>query len=1023
MLFNKRLLQSHLNNFEYPQGYDFERVEKIIDKWQESIQNGNYDRTKETQVQASFLHYFFNIILGYTEMHDNSETWHLINEAKTELDGTKADGALGYFTKDEKSNVTRAVIELKDAKTHLAQKQSTRKDYDSPISQAFSYSSKFDRCDWIIVSNFKEIRLYNKERGQGYFESFEILNLKDEKEFKRFYFLLCKQNLLDKNRKSLLDNLVTDTTKNEEEITKEFYKDFKTLRQKLFQHICEHNPNIDKKLLLVKTQKLLDRLIFIMFCEDSKVGLLQHKTLENYYKMGQQLPIPSDEKITTIFKGLFQAIDKGSETPRINAYNGGLFKVDNDLDNLIIKDSAWKGIIDLANYDFDSDLNVNVLGHIFEQSLSDLEQIKAEIDGIEQDKNKSKRKKDGIFYTPEYITRYIVEQTVYNDLEESPDKLETIKILDPACGSGAFINQAHTFLKEQYKIRTEEKIDNERASKRGGEEFLQVNMLKHTNVAETDRSILLNNLYGVDLNEESTEITKLALWLKTAKSDQPLQNLDNNIKCGNSLIDDATIAGYKAFNWHEQFKAIMDNGGFDCIIGNPPYVFTRTQEYEENMKLYFQNYLCSNNIIKEQKGKNIQSGKLNLYTWFIIKSIELLKDGGVLGFIIPNGILRTTTYDLVRKFILDNTKILQIVDMGAGVFEGVTASTVILILEKNNNTDCCHNNDINVITNVENLLLKQFTSYKIKQLDFLNNTSFAFNIFVDSDKQNVNEKINNNAVYLGEICKYISPGIDGDQEKYVSKIKETEKHKPLLYGKNIGKYSIHGNDNYILYDRALLNRARSEEIYLSEKIVLQRISGGTSPIHACIDRDNYYTFNSVNNIVLKPESNYNLAFLLALLNSKLLNWYYANNFSNNSNLTVNISKTFLEKLPIVKATTEQQENLIKMAEKMLELNKLMQKDLNLALELIQTEYSPKNISRNLENFYTLGVHPFLEELEKQGVKLSLSKKEELLAWYKQKSEALNNIKSQIDTLNHSIDQEVYKLYNLTPEEIQIIEGA
>ncbi len=318
-----------MNNFDYPQGFDVERAEKIIEKWQTAIKNGNYDESRETKVQASFLHYFFNIILGYSEMYDTPDEWCLTNEAKTEFDGTKADGALGYFTKDEKSNVTRAVIELKDAKTHLTQKQSTRKDYDSPVSQAFSYSSKFDRCDWIIVSNFKEIRLYNKERGQGYFESFEILKLHDEKEFKRFYFLLCKQNLLDKNRTSLLDNLVKDTTKNEEEITKEFYKDFKALRQELFQHICEYNPDMDKKCLLEKTQKLLDRLIFIMFCEDSKVGLLQHKTLENYYKMGQQLPIPSDEKITTIFKGLFQAIDKGSENPRINAYNGGLFKVDN----------------------------------------------------------------------------------------------------------------------------------------------------------------------------------------------------------------------------------------------------------------------------------------------------------------------------------------------------------------------------------------------------------------------------------------------------------------------------------------------------------------------------------------------------------------------------------------------------------------------------------------------------------------------------------------------------------------------
>lgn len=283
MLFNKRLLQTHLNNFEYPQAFDFERAEKIVSNWQKAIKDGNYDKTKETQVQSSFLNLFFNVILGYSEMHDNSDEWFLMNEAKTELDGTKADGALGYFSKDEKNNITRAVIELKDAKTPLDKKQSTRKDYDSPISQAFSYSSKFDRCDWIIVSNFKEIRLYNKERGQGYFESFEILSLNDEREFKRFYFLLCKQNLLDKDRNSLLDKLVKDTSKNEEEISKDFYKDFKALRQEFFQHICNNNPNIDKKCLLEKTQKLLDRLTFIMFCEDSP-NLLPDNTLKKLLK-------------------------------------------------------------------------------------------------------------------------------------------------------------------------------------------------------------------------------------------------------------------------------------------------------------------------------------------------------------------------------------------------------------------------------------------------------------------------------------------------------------------------------------------------------------------------------------------------------------------------------------------------------------------------------------------------------------------------------------------------------------------
>lgn len=653
-----------------------------------SVRNGNYDKTKETQVQSKFLTKFFNEILGYVEKHDSPDEWQLDIEVKTEIDKTRADGALGYFTKDHNNDITRAVIELKDANTPLDKKQSSRKDYDSPVSQAFSYSSKFDRCDWIIVSNFKEIRLYNKERGQGYYESFEVLNLNDEKEFKRFYFCLCKQNLLDKNRNSLLDNLVKGTSKNEEEISKDFYKDFKALRKSLFEHICENNPDIDKKCVLEKTQKLLDRLVFVMFCEDSAIGLLPPFTLKNYCETGKNLPIPSDTKIGDIIKGLFQSIDNGNSNinPSINKYNGGLFAPDEILDNLKIKDSAWDDVVKLAGYDFESDLNVNILGHIFEQSLNDLEQIKAEIEGIEQDNKKSKRKKDGIFYTPEYITRYIVEQTIGKYLEENPDKLETIKILDPACGSGAFLNQAHSFLQQQYKIRTEERINTTRLNNRAkGQEVTALNLFEHSNIADTNRSILLNNLYGVDLNSESTEITKLALWLKTAQKDQPLQNLDKNIKCGNSLIDDPNIAGDKAFNWNEEFKDIMANGGFDVIIGNPPYVNISNIKEEEERRYLQQNYTES--AIK----------RFDLYTLFIDLSLSLLKKGGYLSFIIPYPFLSQDYAEVLRKKILEKYSISEIINLQqVKVFDDAEVKNIIIIIKNDN---CIKDCNIANITN------------------------------------------------------------------------------------------------------------------------------------------------------------------------------------------------------------------------------------------------------------------------------------------------------------------------------------
>lgn len=1016
MLFNKRLLQTNLNSFEFPQGFDFERTEKIIHTWQESIKNGNYDKTKETQVQSAFLTKFFNTILGYTEMHDNSSDWCLVNEAKTDIDSTRADGALGFFNGSE--NITRAVIELKDAKTPLDKKQSSRKDYDSPVSQAFSYSSKFDGCDWIIVSNFKEIRIYHKDRGQGYFESFEVLNLNDKKEFKRFYFMLCKQNLIDRNRNSLLDKLVKDTSKNEEDISKKFYKDFKGLRQELFIHFCEHNPNIDKKCLLEKTQKFLDRLVFIMFCEDSGVGLLPMNTLKNYYDTGKNLPIPSDDKIWQIIKGLFHSIDKGNNDvkPPINKYNGGLFATDELLDNLVIKDSAWQGVINLANYDFESDLNVNILGHIFEQSLSDLEQIKAEIDGVEQDKTKSKRKKDGIFYTPEYITRYIVEQTIGKYLDENPDKLETIKILDPACGSGAFINQAHTFLKEQYQIRTEERIDSEKARKRGGQEFVALDLFKHVNVAETDRSILLNNLYGVDLNEESTEITKLALWLKTAKKDQPLQNLDNNIKCGNSLIDDATIAGDKAFNWNEEFKDIMDNGGFDCIIGNPPYVNAKNGNFKENEKTFLNN------------SYETAEYQLDTYLLFIEKSINLLKTNGILGFIIPNPILNNLFICKIREFLLKNTHILEIVESTNQIFEDANVDTIVLIVKKISNEK---NKEIKIGQfNDAQYIFKHYSNQEL----FEANSNFVFSVNLSKNATEIIKKIECKSIKTSEVLE-ISTGIkeyqvgkgtpaqvqaDKDSSHFNANFKKNETFIPELRGKNINRYSLCWGNEYVSYGKWIAE-PRNPKFFDGERVLLRKIPGVKNLILTALTEK--FIIDQSLYIGKLDNKNYLLNFVLAILSSKLTGWYFKNINNEFDDLFPQIKINQFKDLPILIATQEQQTSLASKAEQMIELNKQLHESVKSALDLLQAEYQPKKISQKLEKFYTLGIHPFLEELAKQGVKLSLSQKEELLTWYKQKSDTLNNIKNQIDTLDRSIDVEVYKLYNLTEDEIKIIEES
>ena len=275
--------------------------------------------------------------------------------------------------------------------------------------------------------------------------------------------------------------MANDTTVVNEDITAKFYSQYKTARLDLFLHLIENNPTIEQTVLLEKAQKIIDRFIFILFCEDTG-NLLPRNLVKDTYELGVRSRERSDERVWREFKNLFMDIDVGRSDidPKINKYNGGLFANDKELNNLVIKDPIWQSLVKLNTYDFESEVDVNILGHIFEQSISDLETLKTKIPittenqdilttesgerlVLEQEElsiveKQGRRKKEGIFYTPDFITQYLVENVVGRFLEENPDKLESIKILDPACGSGAFLNQAHSFLMNEYKVRHEQKM-------------------------------------------------------------------------------------------------------------------------------------------------------------------------------------------------------------------------------------------------------------------------------------------------------------------------------------------------------------------------------------------------------------------------------------------------------------------------------------------------------------------------------------------------------------------------------------
>lgn len=421
-IFKDRLIENYLSKFTKENVPDFEGKWKKINLWRKACVEGNLEHTKESAIQGSFMVQIFEYVLGYaTQTGTADDIYNQTQESNSVLDASEADGALGFFSKSANSKEVRAVIELKDAKKDLDKKQN-RSNHLTPVEQAFTYANKNGaKCGWVIISNFITTRLYKSNSSLEY-EIFDIRKMDSEEEFLRFYFFLCRDHLISAEGKSLIDELYQENEEMGVSISNDFYKTYKAIRNNLYARLKELNPDKDAVMLFTKSQKLMDRFTFICFCESC--GLLPQNiyknlvdsVLHNSYSF-------APNKLWTELKGLFMSIDKGNPPMKVNKYNGGLFKEDSELDELVISDEVLESFLKLAVYDFGSDLNVNILGQIFEQSISDVEQIKNEISG-NAPVGQGKQKDDGIFYTPYYVTRYIVGQTVGAFLNNKKQQLK-----------------------------------------------------------------------------------------------------------------------------------------------------------------------------------------------------------------------------------------------------------------------------------------------------------------------------------------------------------------------------------------------------------------------------------------------------------------------------------------------------------------------------------------------------------------------------------------------------------------------
>lgn len=961
---------------------------------QENIRN-----SKEEQFQEGFLRELFVNILGYT-INPNPD-YNLTTELKNIKDAKKTDGAI---LKDGKA---LAVIELKGTDT---------KDLDKIRDQAFNYKNNQPDCVFVITSNFEKLRFYIHNAVDH--EEFHLFNL-DRERFELLWLLLEKENLLNR----IPEKIKTESLLVEEQVTKKLYSDYSSFKQALWQDMCEKNPEVDELLLYKKSQKLLDRFLFIFFAEDK--GLLPPNSISEIAKQWEKLTeLDEYRPLYDRFKKYFGYMNTGRVVPgkaEIHAYNGGLFAPDALLDSLKIDDQLLKKhTIKLSEYDFDTEVDTNILGHIFEHSLNDIENVRAQLAGEVVDKSKTKRKKDGVFYTPKYITKYIVDNTVGKLCEEKKtevklideefaegkkskkkraelkDKLDTyrnwlldITICDPACGSGAFLNQALEFLMGEHRY-----LD-ELESQLFGTPMVLPNVENH---------ILERNIFGVDINEESVEIARLSLWLRTAKKGRKLSSLSSNIKVGNSLIDDPEVAGDLAFNWEAEFPQVFAKGGFDVVIGNPPYVFTRGNKH---LQVY-------NEFI--WKSYNYNHGKINYYSVFLELSLDkLLCVNGRLGFITPETFIRTSTYAEIRKYLINHFLIESISIYGIGVFANVTAETITMLIQKNYQKN-------NIVEFKKHTKIDEFQLMEESQDSF--NTTAENRFIYGSTKGDLHlfGKIKSNKVLLGELVD-VRNGIatKAGKNNYLANTQLTSKYKKLLEAPDLFRYGFEWPNIYINYDPEVLHRPRKEETFLSDKILIQRVS---SRLICSIDIDQFYTYNSVNNLVLK-DKNVDLKYILGILNSSLIDYFYRKNYSLDAGFTITVTKANLDSIPIPRwiPSNKIQNELVSKTSDLVNQVKLFSITKKTYLQHLQSKFSIEKPSTKLQHWPDLDFKGFLGELKKAKVKLSLSEEAEWMAYFsEQKAKALA-LQSDITRLDAEIDALVYELYGLTEEEIRIVEGG
>ncbi len=938
-------------------------VADLLEKFKRDSKSGRIKGLKEENTKKDYITPLFRALGWDVEnKHTPDEVTNEEKVSKGRVDyAFRLHGIPKFFL--EAKAMGRGIDEAKDA------------------AQAINYAWH-KGATWAVLTDFRTLLIYNAEVKEKHLSDCRFIRLTCDQyleQFKKLWLLsnpAFQEGLLDKE--ALAWGKKFRKTKVGDQLLRELMR----YRAILSKNILKNNSkrNLSEEDIDEAVQRIIDRLIFIRTTEDRHIEEPVLQPLAREYierKRG---------KMTTALNEIYLKFDKiynsrlfsFNPTDRTQRHLCESLEIDNEV-ILEVINGLYQSKDGVIHYDF-SAIDADVLGNIYEQYLSHI--LRKTEKRAKLESKEAHRKEQGIYYTPTYIVEYIVRNTLGEILKKKKLKdIEKIKVLDMACGSGSFLLKAFDAIDLYYQ--------------KHDREYAQTKLdLEHETARITKKiKILKNNIYGVDLDPKAVEIAQLNLLLKTAETRHRLPDLRDSIKCGNSLISDPADAGERAFDWNEEFADVMKEGGFDVIVGNPPYV---RQEELLPIKPYLQaNY-------------ETYHGTADLFVYFFERELKMLKEGGYFGMIVSNKWLKAG-YGLPLRRFLSKFHIEQFIDFGdLKVFESATTYPCIIIIKKVNKP----NSKIKVC-NVKTLDFGSLEEYVKGNHFSVNQKSLddrGWN-FQKSENAGVLLKIKKVCVPLSEyvdenVFRGVLTGLNKafiiDERTRNDLIHEDPKSaeiiKPFLTGNEIRRYGIESKGRYLIFTR----RGVDIERYPAIKKHLERFKKELTPK------------KSTSQTIGRKPGNYA--------------WYEIQD-------VIAYHKEFKKpKLVYGKITTHPRFTIDRSGYLVNDSNFFFPSIDYALLSILNSKigwFLIKNTCTEVRGGYQLiwkyfknvlipkAKSPKLEELAKKMLRL----REKLLRLKGKQTEEFAKLEREIAELDRKIDELVYDLYGLTAEERKIVEEA